>query len=78
MFGLEKKTKALFEFDLEKELKQDPAKVQKLLKETEAKIQELKNRLRQGSSSKDYDEYGALLHGYSALLRVLNRVSKKS
>lgn len=77
MFGLEKNKKPLFEFDLEKEIHQDPTKAQKLLKEVETKIQELKNLLRQGTSSKDYDNYGALLHGYSALQRVLNRMSKK-
>ncbi len=77
MFGLDKKSKALFEFDLEKELKDDPSKAQKVLKDVEAKIQELKNLLRQGASSQDYDKYGALLHGYAALQRVLTRLSKK-
>lgn len=77
MFGLEKKSKTLFEFDLESELKKDPAKTQKMLKDVEAKIQELKNLLRQGTSSADYDKYGALLHGYTALQRVLTRLTKK-
>lgn len=76
MFGLEKKSQALFEFDLETELKKDPAKAQKMLKDVEAKIQELKTMLRQGTSTKDYDNYGALLHGYAALQRVLTRLSK--
>lgn len=77
MFGLEKKSKALFEFDLEKELQDDPAKAQKMLKDVESKIQELKTILRQGTAAKDYDNYGALLHGYAALQRVLTRLSKK-
>lgn len=78
MFGLEKKSKALFEFDLEVELKKDPSKAHKMLKDIESKIAELKNLLRQGASSADYDKYGALLHGYSALQRVLTRLSKKT
>jgi hypothetical protein len=78
MYGLEKKTKALFEFDLEKEIHKDPSKAQKLLKEAEAKAQELKNLLRQGTNSADYDNYGALLQGYTALQRVLKRMDKKS
>lgn len=77
MFGLDKKSKALFEFDLEKELKEDPAKAQKVLKDVESKIQELKNLLRQGTNTQDYDKYGALLHGYAALQRVLTRLNKK-
>ena len=77
MFGLEKKSKALFEFDLEVELKKDPSKAQKMLKDVEAKILELKNILRQGGSTAEYDKYGALLHGYTALQRVLTRLVKK-
>lgn len=75
MFGLEKKQKALFEFDLEKELKTDAAKKQKLTKEVEEKTQEIKNILRQGASSADFDNYGVLLHGYAALQKVINKVS---
>ncbi|MBS3904022.1 MAG: DUF5398 family protein [Simkania sp.] len=78
MFGLEKnKTSPLFEFDLEKELKQDAGKTQKLLQRIESKIQELKNVLRQGANSKEFDDSGILLHGYAALQRVLNRISRK-
>ena len=77
MFGMEKKEKALFEFDLEKELKTSPSKKQELLKTVEEKIQELKATLRQGSASSDFDNYGILLHGYSALQKVTNRISQK-
>jgi Family of unknown function (DUF5398) len=79
MFGLEKKKAlALFEFDLEKELKQDASKAKKTLQHVESKIQELKGVLRQGASSKEFDECGVLLHGYAALQRVLHRVEQKS
>lgn len=77
MFGLEKKGKALFEFDLEKDLKQDPAKAKALLKEIEGHIADLKNVLRQGAESKDFDQYGVLLHGYAALQKVIGKVAHK-
>jgi hypothetical protein len=77
MFGMEKKQKALFEFDLEKELKQDPAKKQQLQKHVEENIQEIKNLLRQGASSADFDNYGILLHGYAALQKVANKITSK-
>jgi hypothetical protein len=73
MFGMENK-KALFEFDLEMALKKDPQKKQALLKEVETKVQELKNTLRDGTETAEFDQYGVLLHGYSALQKVLNRL----
>ncbi len=77
MFGLEKKGKGLLEFDLEKELKSHPTKIKEHLKMVEGHIQEIKNALRQGSSSEDFDNYGVLLHGYAALQRVLTRIANK-
>jgi hypothetical protein len=77
MFGLEKKGKGLFEFDLEKELKSDPSKAKELLKTVEARIQAIKNSLRQGTGSEDFDKLGILLHGYAALQRVLTRIGTK-
>ena len=77
MFGLEKKNKALFEFDLEKELKAHPGKVKELLKYVESKIQEIKGVLRQGTASADFDSYGVLLNGYAGLQRVLTRIANK-
>ena len=77
MYGLEKKGRALLEFALEKELKADHAKCQHLLKEVEGKILSVKNTLRQGAGSEDFDNYGILLHGYAALQRVLTRIANK-
>lgn len=77
MFGLEKKQKELFEFDLEQELKSNPEKKKELEKEINNRIQEIKTLLRSGTDTKDFDEYGVLLHGYSALLKVLTRVPQK-
>jgi len=77
MYGLEKKPLAAMEFDLEKDLKKDPAKIQALLKSTEHKIQEIKGWLREGSKGAEFDHLGALLHGYTSLQRVLNRLAHK-
>lgn len=77
MFGLEKKDKPLFEFDLEKELKSDPGKVKELLKKVDETIQEIKSTLRQGTENEDFEKFGKLLHGYAALQRVLTRIANK-
>jgi hypothetical protein len=77
MFGLEKKKKALFEFDLEKEIKAHPAKTKDLLKKIEERIHEIKNALRQGTASQHFDQYGILLHGYAALQKVLTKAANK-
>jgi hypothetical protein len=76
MYGLEKKGKALFEFDLEKELKANPGKIKELLKMVEEKIGEIKNVLRQGVSE-DFDHFGQLLHAFAALQKVLTRIANK-
>lgn len=77
MYGLEKKPKAVFEMDLEKDLKRDPHKVKELQKATEAKIQEIKALLREGSKGADFDNLGVLLHGYTALQKTLNKLANK-
>ncbi len=77
MYGLEKKPLKVFEFDLEKDLKKDPHKVRELLKNTEAKINEIKSQLREGRKGPDLDNLGVLLHGYTALQKVLNRLVNK-
>ncbi len=77
MYGLEKKDKGLFEFDLEKDLKSHPSKAKQLLKKVEDRIHEIKNTLRQGTESEDYDKLGILLHGYAALQKVLTKIGNK-
>jgi len=76
MYGLEKKTKPLFEFDLEKELKQDPEKVKILIQNAESKIEEIKSQLRSGNKGQSLDDLGILLQGYVALKKILNKFSK--
>ena len=73
----EKKGKALFEFDLEKELKSNPNKAKELLKTVEGRIQEIKTTLRQGTESEDFDQFGVLLHGYAALQKILTKIANK-
>ena len=75
MFGLEKKGKGLFEFDLERDLKKDPTKIKALQKKVDENIHEIKAVLRQGTASEDFDNLGIMLHGYAALKRVLNRIA---
>jgi hypothetical protein len=77
MFGLEKKTRALPEYDLEKDLKETPTKLKDLQKSVEEKIGEVKNALRHGAGSEDFDQLGILLNGYAALKKVLNRIANK-
>ena len=73
MFGLEKGKKKEFKFfDLELDL-ESPKKAKDLLKKTESHIQELKNQIRKGADSKEFEKLGILLHGYSALMKILTR-----
>lgn len=76
MFGLEnqkkKKQAEEFIFDLEKDLKN--AKKHKELKaKVEDRIQEIKEVLRSGENKDEFDKFGALLHGYTSLLKVMAR-----
>ncbi len=77
MYGLGKKERSLFEFDLEKDLKSHPSKAKELIKVCEERIHEIKNILRQGADSSDYDSFGVLLHGYAALQKVLTKLANK-
>ena len=76
MFGLEKKQKELFEFDLEQELKSNPEKKEALTKQAEDMVQEIKSLLRTGTDTDNFDDYGVLLHGYTALLRTLTKIGR--
>ena len=77
MFGLEKqKDEPFFTFDLEKEM-QNPEKQAATVKRVESHIQEIKQTLRNGAKSKEFEDLGFLLHGYSALLKVLTKIQEK-
>jgi hypothetical protein len=77
MFGLKKEeSKPIYEYDLEKELKDD--KKQKiLLDKAEKNVLEIKTLLRQGADQQEFEKLGILLHGYSALLKTLSNVISK-
>jgi hypothetical protein len=74
MFGLEKQPNKGFEFDLEKEIKKNPHRGKEILDEVQKRIVEIKHNLREGANEKDFDNLGILLHGYSALQKVLKKV----
>lgn len=77
MFGLEDYKKKAFQFDLELDLKKQPKKMKEILSKAQANMQEIKNCLKEGQKDKeDLDNLGVLLHGYSALEKVLNKVAK--
>lgn len=79
MFGLEdqkKKPAQVVEFDLEKEVK-DPEKCLKLKKRVENRVTILKGFLQAGGEKKEFEKIGALLYGYLALLKVVERIVAK-
>ena len=77
MFGLEKKGNKPFEFDLEKELKKDEKRKKEVLDQIEKRTLELKEALREGRASENFDQCGVLLQGYAALGKVINRSCRK-
>lgn len=76
MFGLEKKPGEKFAFDLEKEVKERPAHGKEILGKAEKRAQELKKLLREGHNEKEFETIGLLLHGYTALQKVLRKIGK--
>lgn len=78
MFGLKKDHPAggNFKFDLELEMRDNPSMGKKLLEKTEHRMQEIKKALREGVNEKDFDNLGVLLHGYTALQKVLKRIQQ--
>jgi len=77
MYGLEKDKKTPFEFDLEQELRKDPAQGKAKLQMIEERIQEIKNLLREGSASEEFDKLGVLLQGYTAAKKIINKITTK-
>lgn len=77
MFGMEKeKSSNFFEFDLEKELKEDAEKRKSLLNEVENKISELKKIMKGDLDKEALEEFGVLLQGYTALEKVIKNMGK--
>ncbi len=76
MYGLEKNPREKFHFDLELDLKDHPKKAKEIFDKIEKNIQELKDKIRKGGKQKDIDDLGLLLHGYTALQKVLKKSQK--
>ena len=80
MFGLgdkqPKKKAGEFVFELEKELT-DPKKHKEIKNKVEGRIQEVKKILREGENKKEFEQFGLILHGYTALLKVMSRFTPK-
>jgi hypothetical protein len=79
MFGMgeQKKSKIpLWEFDLEIELK-DPTKFRKNKEGIEAQTQKVKNMMRQGLDTRDYEGCQKLLAAFTAAKKVCDRVIRK-
>lgn len=80
MFGLEdqkkKKGEDDFLFDLELEIKAR-SKYNELKKKLEDRVQRIKGILRSGEAKEDFDQFGTLLQGYTALQKVMSRITPK-
>lgn len=76
MFGLEKEPQNKFSFDLEKQIKSNPAHAKLLIDQTEQKIHDIKKVLREGTNETDFDKLGILLHGYTSFQKILKKVTK--
>ena len=63
-------------FDLERAIKDRPSHAKELLSKAEKRMHEIKKALREGTSEKDFDKLGILLHGYTALQKVLKKMVK--
>ncbi len=74
MYGLEKQPGEKFAFDLENDIKTSPHKKKEILDVVEKRIQEIKKLLREGANEEKFDQLGILLHGYTALQKVLRKV----
>lgn len=78
MYGLEdNKKKKGFVFDLENDLKKNPKNAKEVFDKIDGSINEIKTSLRKGEKSADFENLGTILHGYTALQKVLKRATKK-
>ncbi len=74
MYGLEKQPSDGFEFDLEKELNASPERRKEVMKMAEDAIKGLKEALRdEDPHSKEFEKYGMMLHGYTAMQTVVQK-----
>lgn len=79
MFGLEdeKGDNKIFNFDMEKDLK-NPDKTRKIKDDIHKRMLQIKSALREGESQEEFDRLGTLLLGYASLLKVVSRIEQKA
>ena len=77
MLGQNKPAREIFKFDLEKELK-NPKKRAEIESKCEERIKELKDKIRHGTTPKDFDDIGHLLHGYVSLEKLIKHSARWS
>ena len=77
MYGLEKKKQPLkFNFDLEVEIEKKPKRAEEILEKAHKNSLEIKASLKKGGKTKDLDNLGIVLQGYTALEKVINKIGK--
>ncbi len=77
MYGLKDQQKPnKFAFALEQEIKDKPEHGKDVLDKAEKQILAIKEQLRKGASEKEYANLDILLHGYTALQKVIKKVMK--
>lgn len=77
MFGLgENKKNNEFVFDVEAEAR-NPGQWRELKEKIAGRVSDVKGVLRSGQDKANFDRFGVLLHGYTALQKVLSRANAK-
>ena len=76
MYGLEKKPGEKFAFDLEKDIQEDSKLKETILEKVESKTKKIKESLQKGQDEKEFENLGILLHGYTALQKVIRKIAK--
>ncbi|MBB65811.1 MAG: needle chaperone SctE [Waddliaceae bacterium] len=83
MFGLEDNKKGPKKqgseeelLDFEKDMK-NATKREKTKQHTHKKMHMIKTALREGDMKEEFDQLGVLLHGYAALINVIDKTPKK-
>ena len=82
MFGLEngkqdnkkQAEEELLDFELDVS---DTAKQEKLKQHVMNRVQQIKSTLRGGAVKEEFDHFGVLLHGYTALAKLIEKAPKK-
>ncbi len=80
MFGMEKNKDNKIKpveptvFEMETALKKNPHKKKELVSGLQQRLNVVKKFLREGSNQKDFEQMGFVLHGYSACIKVINRI----